>query len=188
MINRNRANLGTIMLFRKIVLELETAIWDGIYGISTLGCVPGERPSGALNGDAVYFQSKCFFHLKKIIRQMPMTEKDVFYDIGCGSGRMVCIAALKNVKKCVGVEISEKLSGLANRNAASMRFRKAAIEILQSDACKVDYTEGTVFALFNPFGAKTLSIVLERIRMNVMHAPRKVRFIYLNPVERPVFD
>jgi len=117
-----------------------------------------------------------------------MTEKDVFYDIGCGSGRMVCVAALKNVKKCVGVELSKELSELARRNAASLRFRKAPIEIIQADACDIDYTEGTVFALFNPFGAKTLSIVLERIRMNVMHAPRKVRFIYLNPVERPVFD
>ncbi|MGH7979410.1 MAG: class I SAM-dependent methyltransferase [Limisphaerales bacterium] len=175
------------MSFRNLLLQLETAVWDGIYGIKTLGCAPGKAPAGAADGDAVRFQSKCFFHIKRILRQFPMTGHDVFYDIGCGSGRVVCISAQKKITRCVGIELSRDLSELARRNGSNLRFRKAAIEIIQADASAVDYSAGTVFWLYDPFGARTLTAVLERIRSSLADAPRKITFVYLNPTQRQVF-
>jgi SAM-dependent methyltransferase len=174
--------------FHEWVWRTETSFWDGIYGIQTLGRGTNVVPEGSTFADAHAFCSKNFFHIKIILRRVPMTENDVFYDIGCGSGRFVCCAALRKIKKCIGVELSKELCALARRNAANLRFRKANIEICNADASELDYSDGTIFALFNPFGAKTLAVVLERIQLSVVRFPRKVRFIYLVPDERIVFD
>jgi SAM-dependent methyltransferase len=174
--------------FRELVWRTETTFWDGVYGIQTLGRGTNAIPGGSAFADAHPFHSKSFFHIKSILRQVPMTGNDVFYDIGCGSGRFICCAALQHIKKCVGVELSKELGELARINATHLRFRKAPIEIINADASELDYTEGTIFALFNPFGAETLAAVLDRIRLSVVRFPRKVRFIYLVPDERIIFD
>jgi len=51
----------------------------------------------------------------------------------------------------------------------------------------MDYTDGTVFFFFNPFGADILRAVLSRIQTTLGSPPRPVRFLYLNPVHSAVF-
>src|SRR5439155_17008036 len=70
---------------------------------------------------------------------------------------------------------------LARRNAASVRFRHAPIEIREGDAALADYSLGTVFFLFNPFGMQTTEAVLDKIHKSVMQHPRRVRLIYIHP-------
>jgi precorrin-6B methylase 2 len=87
----------------------------------------------------------------------------VFYDIGSGMGRIVCAAARKRLRKCTGVEMSEPLCQIARCNAMKLRGRKAPIEIVCGDAPTADLGEGTIYFMFDPFGADTIRDTLENI-------------------------
>ena len=170
--------------------EFETVLWDKVLGVSTLGLGRGECPNGAQFGDANWYQSKRFHLNWQFIHPLKLSPDDVFYDIGCGAGRMLCIAALGRVSKVVGIELSHELCELARRNASQLRFRRAPIEIREGDAALADYSSGTVFFLCNPFGAVTTQAVLDRLHQNVIEQPRRVRIIYIHPhsIHRQIFD
>jgi SAM-dependent methyltransferase len=71
-------------------------------------------------------------------------EKAVFYDLGCGVGKMVCHIGLKTGAKSVGIELSEKrLQGALDTKA---RFCKELnnIVFLKGDFLKLDIREATV--------------------------------------------
>jgi precorrin-6B methylase 2 len=117
-----------------------------------------------------------------------MGAEDVFYDVGCGAGRVLCVVAQGRIRKCVGVELTPQLCHLARENARNLRGGHTAIEIVEGDATRADYSDGTVFFFYNPFGAETLEEVLRRIRESVLLRPRRIQCIYLNPTARHVFE
>lgn len=177
-------------LIRAIKFRVELAeetIWDSILGIDTLRCQETNYIQG-MNGDGFGYQAKCYYLIWRYLRPLRLGPSDVFYDIGAGTGRFLCVASLTPVRKCVGIELSQDLCVMARENARRLRFRHASIEVVREDAALADYSEGTVFALFNPFGAKTVEAVLEKIRDNISRKPRRVRFIYINPTARHIFD
>jgi len=177
-----------IQFLKNIVLTVETAFWDRWLRINTLGIRPGEVPTGSVNGDSLYNQSKCYATIRACLRHEKLTAQDVFYDVGCGAGRDLCIVAQSRIRKCVGLELSETLCRLAGNNALRLRGRRTPIQIIQGDACLADFSAGTVFFFYNPFGSKSLESVLCRIRENVIREPRPIRCIYLNPVCHRVFE
>lgn len=177
-------------LIRAIKSRLELAeetIWDSILGIDTLRCQEKIYTQG-MNGDAFRYQAKCYYWIWRHLQPLGLGPSDVFHDIGAGTGRLLCVAALSSVRKCVGIELSQELCVVAQENAQRLRFRHAPIVVVREDAALADYSEGTVFALFNPFGAQTVEAVLERICENVSKNPRRVRFMYVNPTARQLFD
>jgi SAM-dependent methyltransferase len=167
--------------------EFETSFWDHLLGIDTFGCRDGARPEGALQSDAAQYQSKCYYLIWRYLQPVKMAEDDVFYDVGCGAGRILCCASLRKPRRCVGIELSHELCELARDNARRMRFQRAPIEIREADAARAAYSEGTVFSFFNPFGRDTLRMVLDSIREDVARRPRRVRFIYIHPVAQEAF-
>jgi len=180
--------LSIIQCLKNRVLNLETAFWDKKLGIRTLGVNPGPLPSGAINGDACYYQAKCYSTIRACLRPVALEAKDVFFDIGSGAGRVLCVVAQRRIRKCVGVELSEALCKLARDNAQTLRGKQSPIEIVAGDAALVDYSDGTVFFFFNPFGPQTLDAVLRRIRESFLCKPRLIRCIYLNPKAHDVFQ
>lgn len=110
----------------------------------------------------------------------------VFYDVGCGKGRPLCVMAQHPFQKVVGVEVCENLCEAARQNARKMRGRVAPIEVLCADAADVDYSDGHVFFLFNPFGPSTLQAVLDSIERSLQRAPRSVTLIYYHAVHEAV--
>lgn len=177
-----------IMLVKDFILALETAFWDGWLGIKTLGVKRGGFPAGAAIDDSNYYQSKCYSTVRACLRPVRMTPEDVFYDIGCGAGRVICVVARRRIRKCVGIELSESLCRLARENARRLRGRQTPIDIVEGDATLVDYSDGTIFFFFNPFGPQTLQTVLDSIQKSLLQKPRRLQCIYLNPTARHVFE
>jgi SAM-dependent methyltransferase len=126
--------------------------------------------------------------LRTFVAGSDLHADDIFYDIGCGSGRVLCHVAVQGVSKCVGVELSAEFSAKARANAKSLRRRACPIEVRVGDAAEMDYTDGTVFFLANPFGSETLRTVVDRIGATLPSNPRPARFIYVNPVHRDVLE
>jgi SAM-dependent methyltransferase len=149
-------------------------------GISTRGVVGVEHP------DAAYYATMSYPAIRRALRGLALGPGDVFVDIGCGKGRVLCCAARRPVAHVIGVDVSAPLCAAAEVNALRLRGRRAPITVHNVDARAFDYARGTAFFLFNPFGADTLDRVLTKIRDDV--GGRPVRLAYAVPTHRDVVD
>jgi precorrin-6B methylase 2 len=129
-----------------------------------------------------YQRDDAYSYLKlwKYTNLLKPSREDIVFDIGCGVGRILCVFARRQIRKCVGIEISTEYAQRARQNAKRLKGRKAPIEILVTDAAEADYSEGTIYCLFNPFGTKTLQVVLEQIHESVKKYPRRIQLVYFN--------
>jgi len=74
----------------------------------------------------------------------------VFYDLGCGLGRMVNqVALLSNVKRSVGVELCPNRLAAARNLAESLSFPAAQPEFLEGDFLEQDYSDATIVYIDN---------------------------------------
>lgn len=62
---------------------------------------------------------------------------------------------------CIGVEFEPVYYGYAVQRAANLGFTVA--KFINADAREVDYSKGTVFFLFNPFGGEIFNTVFARL-------------------------
>jgi SAM-dependent methyltransferase len=170
---------------RKCVFELDIKISkliDKSLNIDTVS-LPTEAITRITQfDDPIIYRAVPYSKLWKYIRWLKPQRNDVVFDIGCGMGRVLCCFALKPMKKCVGIEVSEILAERAEQNTLSLKNRKCPVEIRVCDAVNACYSDGTIYCLYNPFGVKTLKSVLESIRRSVIESPRHIWIVYFNPV------
>jgi SAM-dependent methyltransferase len=126
-----------------------------------------------------------FSTVKSILRHFEVQPSDVFVDVGCGKGRVLCCATLQGVKQVIEVDLSEDLCQDARANAKRLRGRKAPIVVKTLPAHEFDYSASTVLFMFDPFGAPTMASVLAKIVRDT--EGRSVRIAYANPTEDAVF-
>jgi SAM-dependent methyltransferase len=170
------------MKIKSAIRSFEAILGDAILGVSTLGTRKGNYPEiKSVHGDSFWYESKSYYLNWLYLRPLRLTTQDVVYDIGCGAGRLLFVAALTAAKRCIGLELSEHLCELGKKNAAKLRLPHPPIEIRQTDAAEEDYSEGTVFLMCNPFGARTLESVLNQIRSSLTTNPRQIRLMYIHP-------
>ena len=136
----------------------------------------------AIHNDSVSYDPADYRTIGRMMRVLSPGNDDVFYDIGCGKGRVLCVAARLRLKKVVGIELLEELCMAARHNAESLRGRKKPINVICANATKADYSDGTVFTLYNPFGEATMRVVIKSIRESFYKNPRSIRIGYYMPV------
>jgi SAM-dependent methyltransferase len=161
---------------------------DSRLGIHTLPQGPPVRAPGTQNQDSLEYEALDYPVLQRLFDQLELDADDVVYDVGCGKGRIVCMAAQRGVRRCVGIEFDPELAKDARRNADGLRQPKSPIEIQTADAAIADYSDGTVYCLFNPFGRQTVLAMLQRIRESLERQPRSVRFGYGNAAHGYAMD
>ncbi len=153
--------------------RLKNLWWEYRLGISTRGLIDVH------NTDSCPYGTSNYSGLWKLLRYLALQPSDTFVDIGCGKGRMLCCAGRYSCRYVIGVDLSADLCAQARANARRMRGRRTPIVVQEGYAEKFDYAEGNVFYMFNPFGAATLDIVLEKIQHDV--SDRAIRLVYANP-------
>lgn len=146
----------------------------------------GERCS--LHGDSVHYEPPDYPRLAHTLWAARIEPDDVVYEIGCGMGRIVCVLARRRIDRVIGIEISSALADRAQRNLMTLRGRRSRAEIIIADAANADYTGGTVYVLYNPFGERTMRAVMRRIESSWVADPRLVRIVYMHPVHHEVLD
>jgi len=147
-------------------------------GISTRGTQAIDYP------DAVFYATMPYPALERCLDHLNIQVNDTFVDIGCGKGRMLCLAARRQLRGVVGVDVSGELCDIARSNALKLRGKRTAITVHQSSAEQFDYSSATVFFLFNPFHEKTLDATLTKIRADLQTS---ARFAYATPTFHDVF-
>lgn len=180
-------------LLRPLILlkHLLTLADEFILNIRTIPLLDDrqqEHVERSLFEDNEEYSTINYWFVRKIIRIVRPTEEDVFYDLGCGMGRVVCMFGRKTLKKCVGVELSPYYYRLCARNAGTLRGRNSQIEVRCQDAATAEISDGTIYYMFNPFGASTMTKVLSNIERSLITNPRRVTIVYANPVYRALFD
>lgn len=160
----------------KLLMKCGNMLWEYRLGIHSRGAL-----HSAAGSDSVPYSTSSYRTIMGILHNLSLKSSDVFVDIGCGKGRVLCCASRFRIREVVGIEADESLCATAQRNAEKARGKKSPIRIINAAAQEFDYRAGTVYYLFHPFGAATLNQVLARIEQSLQLHPREIRIVYLNP-------
>ena len=128
--------------------------------------------------------------LEKIFQQVPIASFKHFIDIGCGKGRVMCVAAHYGVTKMSGIDLSKELCDATLINLAKTKTQFPGIDykIINNDAFYFSIPEDAdCIFLFNPFDEIIMSGVVSNIRESLEKFPRKMTIIYLNPLHKKLF-
>ncbi len=75
-------------------------------------------PQSILSGDDIFLPARV---VRKLLRFAGINNSDIFYELGCGYGSMVAIAAREfNARKSVGIEIRKKVAIEARKKISYM--------------------------------------------------------------------
>jgi predicted RNA methylase len=149
------------------------------------GSPSGPRPK---HDDSARYEVPDYFYMRKVLQILNPGPQDVVFDLGCGLGRFLCLAAKRKVRNCVGVELQSQLAAAAQRNARCLRGRHAPIEIRCADAATADVSGGTIYYMFNPFGSTTMRDVLANMRATLSTNPRTIKIAYYNSIHEDLFQ
>ena len=172
---------------KRFLLKSLDLVYDIIYGTDTLIPIPLEEltiQSDIL--DSTDYQSTNIWQVKKLFANslLKNPSEHTFVDVGCGKGKVLLEAAKHGFKKCIGIDFSDDLCRIAQKN--SQIFQDGIfcdrIKIIKKDArhYKFDNDENLIF-MFNPFGESSLKEVLNNIYNSLAKNPRKLLMIYHTP-------
>jgi SAM-dependent methyltransferase len=134
--------------------------------------------------DNVQYEPSGWSYLPRALRHCRPTREDVFLDLGAGKGRVLYQAAKHPFGRVIGVEIAERLAGVARQNldANRDRLRCRDIEVVTADAAAYAIPDDVTYIyLFYPFVGETFRRVLRNIHASLDRCPRTMRLIYASP-------
>ena len=131
--------------------------------------------------------------LEEIFKQLNYLNPEPlnhFIDIGCGKGRVMCVAANKGFNKVTGIDFSKEFCDAATENLSltKQKFSSLNYAVINNDAFYFEIpSDVDCIFLFNPFDETIMSGVLENIRQSFEECPRKITIIYANPMHKELF-
>ena len=128
---------------------------------------------------------------KRVLLHLPIDPADfVFLDYGSGMGRTLLLASEYSFAEVIGVELSERLHRIAQRNLATCSSRSQRCfnrRSVWADAAEYNPPDvNLVVYAFNPFDHTVLARVLKKIE--AVAARRAVYFIYLEAKHARLLD
>jgi len=85
--------------------------------------------------------------VKQMLTLAQLRPGEIIYDLGCGDGRVVIMAAQEFGARGVGVEMREDLAKQALSKVSELGL-EGRVKIVQSDMFKVDLTQADVVTLY----------------------------------------
>ena len=161
-----------IRLSRKIVNWYDARIDRKITGQSLVKYVPSTDRNDKEGIGRTGSQSTPYMVLKRIFKNVTLTESDSFLDVGCGKGRVLAYLVKINAPcRITGVEISDE----AGAAASEWTERTGRVTVIRGDAFSLNFNDYTVFFLGRPFLPKTFMEFIDKFEHDVDHP---VLFLY----------
>ena len=110
--------------------------------------------------------------VRDVIRRLAPRRGDVFYDLGCGYGRVVLWGALVSRARFVGIELVPQRLRPALR--AKERLGLDNLELLQTNVLSSRFDDGNLFFLFDPFFTRDLERVGRALARIARHHPIRI--------------
>lgn len=85
--------------------------------------------------------------VEKMLEMAKVKKTDVVYDLGCGDGRIVCMAAKKFGCKAIGFDIDPDRIKESNANVKSYKVDKL-VQIKNENIFKVDLSKASVITMY----------------------------------------
>ena len=111
-------------------------------------------------------------------------------DIGCGKGRILCVAPHYGFMQLTGVDFSKELIDAAAINLEYKRkqFPQLDFELYNNDAFYFEIPgDVDCIFLFNPFDEVIMSGVVYNILESLKLKPRCITVVYINPLHKEAF-
>jgi cyclopropane fatty-acyl-phospholipid synthase-like methyltransferase len=163
--------------WREVRTRLSNLYWEKRLGINTRGL----HSSNVTDEEHIFYGTNSYRMTHSVLEHLSLREDDVVVDLGCGKGRVVCLAARYPVKEVIGIDDTALMCASARQNAMQLRGGRAPITILEMPVQQFDFRRGTVFYMFNPFGPKTTGELLKKMREGLDALPRTIRVAYSTP-------
>jgi SAM-dependent methyltransferase len=167
----------------KPLVKMHNMVWECRLGIHSRGIVFTRKQM-----DNKHYATSPYSFIMQILRSLNMVPSDVFVDIGCGKGRVLCCASRFEIKKAIGVEVDNDLYRIARDNTRKARGKKSTIKIIHASAVDFDFRIGTIYYLFDAYGKSSLSITLAKMKESLLQHPRRFRIVYVNPVHEAILS
>lgn len=124
-----------------------------------LGLHDPPRPSYAREDEMVHFVAST---VKDVLEVAELVgSDDVFYDIGCGTGKVAMLIRWLTNATVKGVEFDSAYVVAANAAKDDVGID---VRFIESDARTVDYDDATVLYLYEPFRGEIMSSFLDRLK------------------------
>jgi cyclopropane fatty-acyl-phospholipid synthase-like methyltransferase len=166
----------------RLAVKASNLAWELWLGIATHGVEGREWQSEERHP----YETSPYLLIHAILAHLQLGPSDVFVDVGCGKGRVVCCAARRPLRKVIGIDQSAGLIDAARVNAAALRGRRSELILARVLAEDYDFSEATVVYMNNPLGPKSLGAMLARVEAARACTGQPVRFAYNNPVHEAI--
>lgn len=122
-------------------------------------------------------------YVRFVLENIPISEKEVFVDVGCGVGKVLVMLHNHCKLRIIGIEIDPIIAEIARDRVKGMGNIQVIIgNILDF---KNVIQDASIFYLYNPFNAE----VLDKFLGLVNSIGRKhVHVIYVNDIFKQVFE
>lgn len=186
--NRSMKKIGTVLkpTYHHTVGAYFERQFDRKWGIETAAHWDHPKNGELVTELAERYEPTSPAVIEKIMRSLGcLTDSYLFFDIGCGKGRVLVMASTWHFKRVVGIEFSKYLADIAVENVNRFKEKNSStsdIDVICEDATAYDFPdEDALIFLFNPFKEEIMRKVLENIRKSAR--TKKNRYIiYHNPV------
>ena len=116
--------------------------------------------------------------VEKMLRLAEVKPGDTVYDLGCGDGRIILMAAQKFGANAVGVELDPDLYKQTSEKIKELKLQDK-VKIIHGDLLKVDLTPATVVTLY------LLTSANEKLKPNLEKFLRKGARVVSHDFEVP---
>jgi len=166
---------------------------EKIYGINTTGAdeLASLAKKGIDTSHATIYMPISYVLLNTLLKQLPTKPVKHFLDIGCGKGRILCVAAHNGINKVSGVDISKDLcaDATANLELTKVQFPLLKYAVFTKDAMNFEIAADVdCIFLFNPFDVVVMGAVVYNIMESAQENPRDITVIYANPLYQDLFE
>ena len=122
--------------------------------------------------------------IRDLFRRLRPAAADVFYDLGCGYGRVLLYGALVAAGRFRGVELVAERA--AHVNAAAARLGLSNVDARAGDVLSTPLEDGTVFFMFHPFFQPVMPKIVAMLRGLAERKPIRIASILYgdNPFNR----
>ncbi len=127
--------------------------------------------------EMVFYQKTPARIILEIAELANLGSEDVFFDLGSGLGQVPILVNLISGTAAKGVEYEPAYCNYAKTCASQLNLH--LVEFINIDARLADYSQGTVFFLYTPFGGKILQTVLEILQKESLK--RTIRIFTYGP-------
>jgi SAM-dependent methyltransferase len=171
-VSRTRGFIGANVFDRRQGTDTSRIVDLATDGIHTDGRIP--------------YVPSSWRNLPSALRHIPISDDDVFLDLGSGKGRVVLQAAKRPFKRVIGVELSAELHAIATANLEAMRPRLACphVELVKADI--TDYRipdDVTIVYAYNPVRGELFEAAMNRLIASYDRRPRPMHLLYRYPRE-----